>query len=88
VKVSSKIEVVDYLTETLSHFKKIRDIANQRNKTNKIKGILSIILVVEARLDSSLKYIKSGGEYDSFPVIMQKSLYDPIIEFFINELTQ
>lgn len=85
MKISPKEEVVDYLTETLGLFKKLRDAASRKNKTTKIKGILSILQLVEARIDSSVKYIKSGG-YDLFPLTMQKSIYDPIIEYLIGEL--
>lgn len=85
IKPSIKEELIDYLTETISLFKKIEGLAQAKNKTVKIKGILGVIQIVVARLSSSLSYVKSGG-YEMFPVIMQKSLYNPIIEWIIGEV--
>lgn len=85
IKPSVKEELLDYLTETISLLKKVEALAQSKNKTVKIKGILSTIQIVMARLSSSHSYIKSGG-YEMFPITMQKSLYDPIIEWLIGEV--
>lgn len=85
IKASSKQEVIDYLTETLSVFKQIDSLLVLRNKTTKIKAIASIILLLRARIEASIAYIKNGG-YELFPITMQKSIYDPIVEYLVGEL--
>lgn len=87
MKPSNKDELLSYLGESLAAIRQIKDITNRRNKTVKIRAILSMLTIIEARMDASYKFIKAGG-HDNFPLSMQQDMYNPIVEWLAKELEQ
>lgn len=87
MKASTQTEIISYLQESLHALKKIKEIASTRNKTTKFKAIMSMLSLIEARMDASLKYAKSGGHLE-FDVIFQQQLYNPIIEWLAEEIAK
>lgn len=85
MKPSTQEEILSYLTETLSAVRAIKNMAQTRNKTLRIKAVLSLLQIVEARIDASAKYAKAGG-HTEFPISMQKDLYNPVIEYLADEV--
>lgn len=84
MKPSSQVELTLYFTETLDALKKLKGIVSTRNKTLKFKAIASMLSLIEARIDSAAKYCKAGGKSE-FDVTMQQQLYNPIIEWLVEE---
>lgn len=85
MKPSKQEEILLYLVETLAAVRAIKNMALTRNKTTRIKAVLSMLQIVEARLDASAKYAKAGG-HTEFAISMQKDLYNPIIEYLADEV--
>lgn len=85
VKPSEKNEVLSYLNETLSAIRQIKDVLAGKNKTLKTKAIMSMLTIIEARLDASHKFHKAGG-LDTFPLTLQQDLYNPILEWLAKEI--
>lgn len=87
MKASSQQELILFFTETLDAIKKIKGLVAGRNKTTRFKAIMSMLSLIEARLDSALKYSKAGGSSE-FDVIMQQQMYNPIIEWLAEEIVK
>lgn len=87
VKASTSLDLQKFYEETIAHFKATKRIAETRNKTTKIKAIISTIAILEARLDAGLKYTKAGGKTE-FDVIFQQQMYNPIVEWLIDEVSK
>ena len=85
MKPSNQEEIILYFTETLSALKRIKDIASSKNKTVKIKAIISMLSLMEARVDAGLKYSRAGGKTE-FDVTLQQQMYNPIIEWLAGEI--
>lgn len=85
MKPSSQEEIVLYFTETLSALKNIKSIAQSKNKTLKIKAIISMLSLTEARIEAGLKYSKAGGKIE-FDATFQQQMYNPIIEWLAGEI--
>jgi len=83
-KLSEKNEVITYLEETLKTFNIIRSHLQGRNKTIRMKALMSISTIVGARLDATVKYLKAGGE-TNLDITMTQGLYNPIIEYLTDE---
>lgn len=87
MKASAQTEIISYLQESLQALKRIKEIASTRNKTTKFKAIMSMLSLIEARMDASLKYAKAGGHLE-FDVFFQQNLYNPIIEWLAEEIAK
>lgn len=87
MKPSEKEEVISYLGETILLLARIKTLALDRNKTSRIKAIISMLSIIEARIGATLNYAKYGG-YDGLPVSLQKQLYDPIVIWLTEELSK
>jgi hypothetical protein len=85
MKPSNQDEIILYFTETLSALKRIKDIASSKNKTVKIRAIISMLSLTEARIDAGLKYAKAGGKVE-FDSTFQQQMYNPIIEWLAGEI--
>jgi hypothetical protein len=78
-------ETIQYLTAALSAMKQIKEVAMSRNKTTKFKAIVSLLTIIEARMDASLKYARAGG-HSEFDASLQAQMYNPIIEWLAGEI--
>jgi hypothetical protein len=87
MKASTQQDLTLFFTETLDAIKKIKALVSGRNKTTKFKAIMSMLSLIEARLDSALKYCKAGGKSE-FDVTMQQDMYIPIIQWLSEEITK
>jgi len=84
MKPSKQDELIAYLTESLTTLNAIKSVVEDRNKTTRIRALKSMITIIHARLDASLKYAKAGG-YTEFPLSLQQELYNPLIEYLAEE---
>lgn len=87
MKPSTNPDILTYYNGTLDVLKAIESICNTRNKTLKIKAIKNIVDLTRARIDAATKYVKAGGKTE-FDVIFQQSLYNPIIEWLVDEVSK
>jgi len=87
MKPSQHKEIILYLEDTLKTFKVIKQALSGRNKTVRIKAMNSIALIVENRLDATVKYIRAGG-YTALDINMTKGMYDPILQYLADEATK
>lgn len=87
MKPSTSQDILTYFQGTLDVFKAIEDIVATRNKTLKFKAIKNILDLLKARVEAAQKYVKAGGKTE-FDVIFQQSLYNPIIEWFTEEVSK
>jgi hypothetical protein len=87
MKASSQQELCTYLSESISAIQGIKNLAMARNKTTKVKAILSMLSIVENRMDAGLKYAKAGG-LSGLDVTMQQQMYNPIVEWLVDELSK
>ena len=85
VKIPNQQELLAYLQEALTSIRQIKDIGSRKNKTLKIRAVLSMLTIIEARIEASHKFVKAGG-IDSFPLSFQQDMYNPIIEWLAKEL--
>lgn len=85
MKPSEKNELISYLSETARIINNISISAQSRNKTTRIKAIISMLGIIKARVESTLGYARYA-DYDGLPVDLQKSIYDPIIVWLGEEL--
>ena len=87
MKASNQTELRSYLQESLAAIKKIQEICGTRNKTTKFKAIMSLLSLIEARMTSSLNYVKAGGNLE-FDMFFHQQLYNPIIEWLAEEIAK
>ncbi len=87
MKPSAQTEVRAYLQESLAALKKIQEICGTRNKTTKFKAIMSLLTLIEARMNASLNYAKAGGDLE-FDTFFHQQLYNPIIEWLAEEIAK
>jgi hypothetical protein len=87
MKKLDQTELLKFLEVVVSNFREIKNIAQNRNKTTRIKAIMSIATIVEARADAALKYGKSGG-YSELPLSIQQDMYIPILEYLTDEVSK
>jgi hypothetical protein len=87
MKKLDQTELLKFLETVVSNCKEIRNIALNRNKTTRIRAILSIATIIEARADATLKYGKSGG-YSELPLSIQQDMYIPILEYLTDEVSK
>lgn len=89
MKPSSASETIKYLSETKSLINQILILSTQRNKTLKIIACNTtfklLLMRIEAALTASISGV--GDDLTAGSVIIQKGLYDPIIEYWVKELT-
>lgn len=85
MKKLDQTELISYLTEVVNATKSLQELVGRRNKTTRIKAISSMLTMVHARADSTLKYVKAGG-YSEFPLAFQQGLYNPVIEWLAGEV--
>jgi len=80
-------ELITYLGTTVERMGNLSSEAKLRNKTKKVKAILSILSIVEGRMLATLQYAKAGGySSNTSSVVIQQHLYDPIIDWLGTEL--
>ena len=80
-------ELITYLGYAIEKLRGLTSEAYLRNKTKKVKAILSILTVVEGRILATLQYAKAGGfSSNTSSVVIQKHLYDPMIDWLGTEL--
>jgi hypothetical protein len=85
MKPSDKTELISYLSDTVRIINNILISAQSRNKTVRIKAIISMLGIIKARVESTLGYARYA-DYGGLPVDLQKSIYDPIIVWLGEEL--
>jgi len=76
-------ELVTYLTKVSSDLDGFQTKVGNLKKTKKYKAFSSILQIARARSLASLDYAKAGGHMS---VLIQKSIYDPIITWMSSEL--
>jgi len=79
-------ELISYLRSVVTAVKGLQNLAVHRNKTTKIKAVVSMLTLIEARADATLKYARTGS-YSDISVFIQKEIYDPIIEWLAKEIS-
>lgn len=80
-------ELITYLGTAVERMGNLSSEAKLRNKTKKVKAILSILSIVEGRMLATLQYAKAGGySSNTSSVVIQQHLYDPIIDWLGTEL--
>jgi hypothetical protein len=89
MQLSSANETLKYLRETKGVINQLINHAAQRNKTLKIIACNSTLKLLLMRIDAALSASISGAGDDlsAGSVIIQKGIYDPILEYWIKELT-
>jgi hypothetical protein len=89
MNVSTSNETLKYLRETRSVINQLLNSAGNRNKTLKIiacNGTLKLLLMrVEAALNATIS--GAGDDLSSGSIVVHKAIYDPILEYWIKELT-
>tara|TARA_R110000782_G_scaffold184388_2_gene274745 strand:+ start:109574 stop:109828 length:255 start_codon:yes stop_codon:yes gene_type:complete len=76
-------ETITYLTEANALIRDIKGIVDQRNKTSRFLAMKSMLLLVEARIEASIKYARAGGDIE---FTVQEGLYSPIIAWLAKEV--
>lgn len=84
VKLQNKEELVSYFDDVIKVLSAIKNLIQSRNKTTRMKALASITTLTEARVKASRDFARAGG-YEEFNLTIQKSIYDPICEFLIEE---
>lgn len=84
MKLHDQTELITYLGEVVQCVKALQELLTKRNKTKRIKAIVSMLKIVEGRASSSLLYAKNGG-YSELPLTMQQQMYTPIIDWLSSE---
>jgi hypothetical protein len=89
MQLSSANETLKYLRETKGVINQLINHAAQRNKTLKIIACVSTLKLLLMRIDAALSASISGAGDDlsAGSVIIQKGIYDPVLEYWIKELT-
>jgi|TARA_S200002703_G_scaffold159741_1_gene174465 hypothetical protein len=78
-------ELTKYLLDVIQKLKVLEATTSKRNKTKKFKAIASILTVVKGRVNATYQYVRAGGHED-FSVIIQRHMYDPIIQWLESEI--
>jgi hypothetical protein len=78
-------ELTQYLADVLKQLTVMEATASKRNKTKKFKAIVSLLIIVKGRVNATYQYVKAGGHED-FSVIIQRHMYDPIIQWLEGEI--
>ena len=82
---SEQTELTHYLTDVMHQLRILEGKVSTRNKTKKFKAIASTITIVKARANATFQYVKAGGHSD-FSVIIQRQMYEPIIQWLGGEI--
>jgi|TARA_E500000305_G_C3895648_1_gene176265 hypothetical protein len=78
-------ELTQYLADAIKQVKVLEGKVATRNKTKKFKAIAAILIIVKGRVNATYQYVKAGGHSD-FSVIIQRQMYDPIIQWLAGEI--
>lgn len=78
-------ELLHYLKDTIAQLKKLLVEVKLRNKTKKFKAVASLLLLAEGKANATFRYAKAGG-YEDLSVVLEKHLYDPIVEWLTGEI--
>ena len=88
MKISASNETLKYLKETRGVINELLGHAGQRNKTLKITACVAslklLLMRVEAALNASIS--GSGDDLATGSVLIQRNIYDPVLEYWIKEL--
>jgi len=89
VQTSTSNETVKYLRETRGVINQLISHAGNRNKTLKIIACSNTLKLLLMRIDAALSATISGSGEDltSGSVVIHKGIYDPVLEYWIKELT-
>lgn len=89
MQISAAKETLNYLRETKSVINQLIIHASSRNKTLKIIACSTTLKLLLMRIDASLNATISGAGDDlsAGSVVIQRGIYDPILEYWIKELT-
>lgn len=82
---ADETEVTLYLQSAMLNIKRLEGLASQRNKTKKYKAIKSILSLTWSRASATYHYVRAGGHPDC-SVIIQKHMYDPILNWLESEI--
>lgn len=78
-------EVISYLSEVVKALKGLQDLGGRRNKTAKMKAIISLLKISEDRASATLHYARAGG-HKELDVFIQQHIYSPIIEYLADQV--
>mgnify|MGYP005830542245 CR=1 FL=1 len=78
-------ELLHYLKDTLTKLKNLSSEVKLRNKTKKFKAIASLLLLAEGKAEATFRFAKAGG-YKDLSVVLEKHLYDPIVDWLSGEI--
>lgn len=84
-KVNNETELLGYLAGVKENLQKLKLVCQTKNKTLKIKSFLNIVDIFYARADATHNYCRAGA-YNETSVVVQKGIYDCVIEYLVNEL--
>lgn len=79
-------ELLTYLTGALRAARDLQFLLQSKNKTKKTKAIISMLKILEMRIDAVERYARSGG-YSQLTVEMQSDIYTPILEWLASEIS-
>ena len=83
MSINEQKELVTYLTKISADLETFRIRVSSLKKTRKFKAFASLLQIARARSLASLDYAKAGGDMS---VLVQQSIYDPIITWMSSEL--
>jgi hypothetical protein len=88
MKISPATETLNYLKETRAIINQSINLSGQRNKTLKIIAAIGTFKLLLMRIEAAITGTISGMGDDLTvgSIIIQKSIYDPILEYWIKEL--
>lgn len=86
MKLDEQTELISYLSDVVKCCRSLKLTVGSRNKTKKFKALTSMLTIIEARADSTLRYARAGG-YSELPLLMQKQMYTPIMEYLATEVS-
>lgn len=77
-------DLFKYLEETISCLKQIQNTLANRNKTKKMKALISICKVYQDRANATYHYAKAGG-YSEFNSFVVEEIFTPVLEYIAEE---
>lgn len=83
---NSRIETLEYLKNSRKNFRDVLNIVSQKKKTDKYKSIQFIIQHwILIRLEGAIYSLEACADDEGTKIgalIIQKGIYDPLLEFF------
>lgn len=77
-------EIRKFLESVLSDLRPLRQLADRKRNTLKIRCCETTLRMLEMRARSTIEYIQSGG--DIAPLKIQEEIYRPVLDYWANIL--